>query len=188
MKTSSSSQSVGGGISPHSILPRARGLNNLGNTCFFNSVMQCLSATHPFVRYLDIHCQKGALLKTPAVILPRSFNKTHKKDDSGMGTSRLDYILEFYDMIRSYLPVFSSNGSTLSDFDDCERSRKAVVTQVEALSLQLAEAGSTTLSLAAFFKEMHSIGPKTGSVNPGNTFYCDKKSWYFNTFSKVDVK
>jgi hypothetical protein len=40
--------------------------------------------------------------------------------------------------------------------------------QLDPLSLQLAEAGSTTLSVAAFFKEMHSIGnAKTGPVNPG---------------------
>ena len=69
----------------NSVLPRARGLNNLGNTCFFNAVMQCLSATHPFVRFLDTHCQKGAPLNTPAVFVPA---KVSLRDDSGLGNSR----------------------------------------------------------------------------------------------------
>ena len=32
------------------------GIKNLGNTCFFNSTIQCLMATRPFLNYL-LNCQ-----------------------------------------------------------------------------------------------------------------------------------
>ncbi len=46
---------------------KARGLTNLGNTCFFNAVMQCLTQSHPLNHVLDQHCQKGAAFCTPQI-------------------------------------------------------------------------------------------------------------------------
>ena len=43
----------------------ASGLNNLGNTCFLNSTLQCLAATPPFVQYVlsdDVRCCLGSMI------------------------------------------------------------------------------------------------------------------------------
>ena len=52
-------------------ISRSRGLTNLGNTCFFNSVMQGLTQSHPFTHLLLArnYCQKGTPFNIPAVEL-----------------------------------------------------------------------------------------------------------------------
>ncbi len=72
--------------SQQALVQKVRGLTNLGNTCFFNAVMQCLSQSHPLTHVLDQHCQKGAQFTTPTIpiqipSLPQQTNKTSSHSD-----------------------------------------------------------------------------------------------------------
>lgn len=46
-------------------LPGVRGLSNLGNTCFFNSVMQCLGQTPYLVHLLEETSRAGENFRLP---------------------------------------------------------------------------------------------------------------------------
>ncbi|KAI9565858.1 hypothetical protein GHT06_009655 [Daphnia sinensis] len=155
----------------HESLPSVKGLANMGNTCFFNSVMQVLSQTHWLTQLLDMEVRDGHVIQLKG------------SDGNYLGNSSCTTAEEF-------------DGSSHS-IDPSESGHAEDSIIAEPINVSLGPGKPLTLTLASFLKDMHcpAVTGGTGkrrqslsTVTPSSLFnqVC-KKSPQFRGFQQQDA-
>ncbi|XP_057369845.1 ubiquitin carboxyl-terminal hydrolase 16-like [Daphnia carinata] len=152
-------------------LPSVKGLSNLGNTCFFNSVMQVLSQTHWLTQLLDMEVRDGHVIQL--------------KGSDGNYSCKIPCIT-----------AEELDGSSPSiDPSESEDAEDSII--AEPINVSLGPGKPLTLTLASFLKDMHcpAVTGGTGkrrqslsTVTPSSLFnqVC-KKSPQFRGFQQQDA-
>ncbi|XP_071524258.1 ubiquitin carboxyl-terminal hydrolase 16 isoform X2 [Panulirus ornatus] len=153
-------------------LPKVKGLCNLGNTCFFNSVMQSLAQTHYLTQLLDVQCQSGQRVYLPGRVKSSEFSLDGKSNGEAQQ--------EKHTMENGRIQQRQKESTERNEDDDDDM-------ELKPLDLFLPEGGGLTLATAAFLKDMHSVG-KNPTLNPGHLFgqIC-KKSTQFQGYEQQDA-